>query len=100
MQTYGTDRMKMITAIFTRSLTCVPTSIVITMVELLLMANEVAFAIHSQLVQQDCLLHANTSLTGDRWLQLPLYVPTCSQVSPLQHSAPEDEQAHQLSLRL
>lgn len=26
--------------------------------------------------------------------------PTCSQVSPLQHSAPEDEQVHQLSLCL
>lgn len=64
-----------------------------------LMANEVAFAIQSQLVQRDCLVHSNTSLTSDQWLQLPLYIPTCSQVSPPRHSASEDEQAHQLSLR-
>lgn len=38
---------------------------IVFMVELWLMASAVAFAIHSQLVQQHCLVHADISFTSD-----------------------------------
>lgn len=42
------------------------------------MANEVAFAIHSQFVQQDCLVHTNMSLTsGYTYLSMSSHALRC-----------------------